>query len=432
MKSISRRRFIHNTAVGAAGVAIFPLIQGFKVDANETIRIGFIGLGQQSMNLLNGFISLPGVKVVAGSDVYGIKRQRFEQRVKDYYSEKKQTAQIDVYSDYRKIIDRKDIDAVVIATPDHWHAMIAIAAANAKKDIYQEKPITFTIKESLKVAEAVRKNNVIFATGSQQRSDSSYQHAVNLVHREAIGKLTKVQAYVGPGPDPYNLPKEQIPADLDWKTWLGPLPYLDYNSKLNPPISLNPVKNETYWGVWRYYKETGGGFTCDWGAHNFDIGQWGLDKDHSGPVKIVPPGYQDTKYLTFIYDNGLEMVNEPYDEEKTLGIKFWGSDGWITVSRGKYDASDPSLLPSKDQLAGPGLYEKSSSHVEDFIQSVKMRRDPIATVEIGQRTTACCILGNIAYELKRPVQWSPELQFFVNDPEAEKYFHREYQNGYKL
>ncbi len=433
MKNISRRRFVRNTAIGAAGVAVFPLIQGFKVDANETIRVGFIGLGQQSMNLLNGFISLPGVQVVAGCDIYGIKRDRFEKRVKDFYSSKKQSIDLKLYSDYREIIDRQDIDAVVIATPDHWHAMICIAAANARKDIYQEKPITFTIKESIKVAEVVRKNNVIFATGSQQRSDSSYQHAVNLVHREAFGKLAKVQAYVGPGPAPYNLAEEKVPADLDWNKWLGPLPHsIHYNSRLNPVISLDPVKNETGWGEWRYFKETGGGFTCDWGAHNFDIGAWGLNKDHSGPVKIVPPGYQGTQYLTYVYDNGLEMVNEPYDDRKTLGIKFIGTDGWITVSRGKFDASDPSLLPSKDQMADPGLYEKSSSHVENFIQSVKMRRDPVATVEIGSRTAITCILGNVAYELGRPVYWSPCAQYFVNDPDAEKYFHREYQNGYIL
>jgi predicted dehydrogenase len=432
MKNISRRKFIQNTFVGAAGFTMLPFLQKIKTSPNDVVRLGFIGLGQQAMNLLNGMSRIPGVQVVAGADVYGIKRQRFEQRVKEYYKEQKQVPEVKTYSDYREVLDRLDVDAVIIATPDHWHAMIAIAACKAGKDIYQEKPITFTIKESLKVAEAVRKYNIIFATGSQQRSDSNYQHAVNMVHREAFGKLTKVWAYVGPGPDPYNLPEEPIPADLDWTTWLGPLPFIHYNSKLNPPVSLNPVKNETYWGAWRYYKETGGGFTCDWGAHNFDIGQWGLNKDHSGPVKIVPPGYQDTKYLTFVYDNGLEMVNQPYDNAKTLGIKFWGTDGWITVSRGKIEASDPSLLPSKDALFDKGLYERSSLHVENFIAAVKSRRDPIAPVEVGQRTAATCILGNVAIELKRPVYWSPEKQYFVNDPEAEKFFHREYQNGYQL
>lgn len=433
MQNFSRRRFIQNTLMGAAGIASLPLLQSFS-GANNTIRIGFIGLGQQAINLLNGFSRIPGVQIVAGADVYGIKRQRFELRLKEFYKSKNQTVDVKTYTDYRDIIDRNDIDAVVISTPDHWHALMAIDACNAGKDIYLEKPLTFTIKESLKLVEAVRRNNVILAVGSQQRSDGNFQHAVNMVHREAqgFGKLTKVNAYVGPGPDPYDLPKEEIPADLDWTKWLGPLPFVHYNSKLNPPITINPPTRETFWASWRYYKETGGGYTCDWGAHNFDIGQWGLKKDYSGPVNIIPPGYQGTKFLTFVYDNGLEMTNETYDDKKTRGVKFWGSDGWIEVTRGSIVASDESLLPKKDENADEGLYERSSSHLENFIDSVRKCIDPIVPVEIGQRTTTCCILGNIALELKRPVSWSPEKQYFINDPEAEKFFHRDYENGYKL
>ncbi len=432
MKNISRRRFINNSMIGAAGLASLPIIKSFGMSANNTIRIGFIGLGQQAMNLLNGFSRIKNVQIVAGADVYGIKRERFEQRVKEYHQSVNQKADITTYKDYRKIIDRSDIDAVVIATPDHWHALICIDACNAGKDVYQEKPITFTIKESLKVAAAVRRNDIIFATGSQQRSDSNYQHAVNMVHREAFGKLKKVFAYVGPGPDPYNLPEEAIPADLDWNQWLGPMPAVHFNSALNPPISLNPPVNETFWARWRYYKETGGGFTCDWGAHNFDIGQWALKKDHSGPVKVIPPGYQGAKALTYVYDNGLEMTNEPYDEIKTLGLKFWGEDGWIEVSRGSIAASDDSLLPEKDENEDAGMYERSPLHLENFIEAVRARIDPIVPVEVGQRTAVCCILGNVAYELKRPVSWSPEEQYFINDPEAEKFYHRAYENGYKL
>ena len=432
MKNLPRRKFLRNALAVTAGVSVLPLTKGFALGANDTIRIGFIGLGQQAINLLNGFNTIKDVKIVAGADVYGIKRKRFKLRLEEFQKQKKQSIEVETYKDYRKIIDRDDIHAVVIATPDHWHAIMAIDAANAGKDIYQEKPITFTIKESIKVTDAVRRNNIIFATGSQQRSDKNYQHAVNMVHREAFGKLTKVQAYVGPGPDPYNLPEEQVPADLDWQQWLGPMPYVHYNSALNPPISIDPPSNETFWARWRYYKETGGGFTCDWGAHNFDIGQWGLKKDHSGPVEIIPPGYKDTKYLTFVYDNGIEMTNEAYDENKTRGVKFWGEDGWIEVSRGKIAASDDSLLPSNEEKEESELYERSPVHLENFIDAVKRRVDPIVPVEIGQRTTACSILGNVAYELKRPVSWSPEEQFFINDPEAEKFYHREYENGYKL
>ena len=432
MKSISRRSFLIKTAVGATGMASLPLFQSFKLSANDTIRIGIIGLGQQAMNLLGGFSNIRNVEIVAGADVYGIKRERFEQRVKAYYKEKERKVDVKSYADYRDILDRKDIDAVIIATPDHWHAIQTIDACYSGKDVYLEKPITFSIKESLKVAEAVRRNNVILAVGSQQRSDSNYQHAVNMAHKEAFGKLKKVWAYVGPGPDPYNLPEEPIPADLDWNAWLGPMPKVHFNSALNPPISLNPVEDETFWARWRYFKETGGGFTCDWGAHNFDIGQWAIGKDRSGPIKVIPPGYQGAEYLTYQYDNGVEMENRPYNKDKTLGVKLWGEDGWIEVSRGQIAASDDSLLPEKGDGGGDAKYEKASGHLENFIRAVRGRFDPIVPVEIGQRTVVTCILGNIAYELGRPVAWSPESQYFANDPEAEKFYHREYENGYKL
>ncbi|HAQ20540.1 MAG TPA: dehydrogenase [Prolixibacteraceae bacterium] len=433
MKSNSRRKFIQKVLVGSTGLAVLPLLQSYKVGANEVIRLGFIGLGQQAINLMRGFNKISGVQIVAGADVYGIKRERFEKLLKENYQSKNASVVVKTYKDYRQILDRADIDAVVIATPDHWHAMIALDACKAGKDIYQEKPITYTIEESLKVAAAVRKNKVIFAVGSQQRSDSNFQHAVNMVRKNALGELKNIYAFVGPPPTPYNLPKETIPSDLDWDQWLGPNPYVHYNSKLNPPISIDPPQNETFWARWRYYKETGGGFTCDWGAHNFDIGQWALNMDNSGPIKIIPAGYKDTKFLSYIYDNGVVMTNQPYDDIETRGIKFWGTTGWIEVSRGKYAASDDSLLPLKDEDVTKGLlYESGIAHLVNFIDSLRSRKDTIAPVEAGQRTCTVCILGNIAHELQRPVNWDPKKQFFVNDLEAEKFFKREYRKGYSL
>ena len=433
MKNSSRRKFIKQTFIGASGIAIFPLLQSCNVKANDTIRLGIIGLGQQAMNLMRGFARISGVQIVAGADVYGIKRKRFEKHLNDYYLENDMSVDVKTYTDYKELLDRKDIAAVIIATPDHWHAIMAIDACSAGKDIYLEKPITFTIKESLAVVKAVRDNNVILAVGSQQRSDHNFQHAVKMVRESAIGDLKNINAYVGPPPVPYNLPEEPIPADLNWEMWLGPNPYVHYNSKLNPPVSLDPPVNEEYWAKWRYFKETGGGFTCDWGAHNFDIGQWGLDKDRGGPVKVIPAGFEDHTYLTYIYDNGVIMTNEPWNDEMTRGIKFWGSDGWIEVSRGRYAASDDALLPEGYDDANKGLlYESGTPHLVNFIESVRSRQDPIANVETGQRTVTTCILGNIASELQRPVEWDAEKQYFVNDPEAEKFYHREYRDGYTL
>ncbi|MDX9930650.1 MAG: Gfo/Idh/MocA family oxidoreductase, partial [Bacteroidales bacterium] len=256
----SRRRFLATAAAGAAGIAVIPRLTGCgRVPDDGIIRLGFIGLGRQAMSLLNGFIRIQGVEVVAGCDVYGIKRKRFEKRVSDFYTKEGKTVEVETCEKYQDLLKRKDITAVVIAVPDHSHAMIAIAACKAGKDVYLEKPMTFTIKEGQELKKAVRENGRVLAVGSQQRSDANFQHAVSVVQSGALGHITLVNAYVGDPPKPYDLPEETIPADLNWDLWLGPLAVpIHYNSQLNPPITLDPEQNEKIWGAWRWYKEMGG------------------------------------------------------------------------------------------------------------------------------------------------------------------------------
>ena len=436
---LTRRKFLKTAAIGAVGVAVFPQFvtscQNKKAGevADGIIRLGFIGLGQQAMYLLNGFMGMPEVEVVAGCDVYGIKRERFLKRVNDHNVTQQKSVAVEVYENYKDLIAREDIDAVVIATPDHWHAFIAIAACNAKKNVYLEKPLTFTIKEGQELVKAVRNNGVILAVGSQQRSDPNFQHAVKMVQEGKIGKIEKVNAYVGAPPTPYDLPEESVPADLNWPLWLGPSEFIHYNSQLNPPISLDPEQKEQFWGAWRWYKELGGGFTTDWGAHMFDIAQWGLGMDNSGPVEIIPAGYQDTKFLTYKYADGAVMTEEPFDEKQTKGVKFWGDKGWIEVSRGHYLASDDSLLPPEVEKT-EGAYETKVPHLANFINAVKTKTDPVVPVEIGHRSCTVCTLGNIAYDMKRPIKWDPKAEKFVDDPEADKnrLFNKTYTEGYIL
>ena len=265
-------------------------------------------------------MNMEGVNVVAGCDVYGVKRQRFEKRVREHYEKQGKTVNIKTYEKYQDLLARPDIDAVVIASPDHWHALMAIDACKTGKDVYLEKPLTLTIKEGQELVKTVRKYNRILAVGSQQRSDPNFQHAVKLVQDGKLGTIERVNAYVGGPPVPYDLPMEILPIDLNWDLWLGPNPYVHYNKELNPPISLNPPKDEQFWGGWRWYKELGGGFTTDWGAHMFDIAQWGLGMDESGPVEIIPAGYENTPYLTFRYANGAIMTEEPFNDQKTKGV----------------------------------------------------------------------------------------------------------------
>lgn len=185
-------------------------------------------------------------------------------------------------------------------------------------------------------------------------------------------------------------------------------------------------------GAWRWYKETGGGLTTDWGAHMFDIAQWAIGMDRNGPIEIIPAGYQDTEYLTFIYPNGVTVTEEPFDKKETRGCKFVGENGWIEISRSHYEASDDSLYPliaEGEDLRGGG----GTAHHIDFIESVRRRKDPIAPVEIGHSTCTTCNLGNIAYDLGRPLKWDPVNEKFASpDPEAEKQLHRTYRPGYRL
>jgi predicted dehydrogenase len=435
---LSRRKFIKTAAVGAVGMAILPQFlasckQNKAAADDGIIRLGFIGLGQQAMYLLSGYLTIEGVQVVAGCDVYGVKRERFLKRVNAYYAEMEQPPVVDVYENYKDLLAREEIDAVVIASPDHWHAFMAIDAANAKKNIYLEKPLTFTIKEGQMLKKAVRDNGIILGVGSQQRSDVNFQHAVKMVQEGRIGKIEKINAYVGAPPTPYDLPEEPVPADLNWPLWLGPSEFIHYNSQLNPPISLDPEQNEQFWGGWRWYKELGGGFTTDWGAHMFDIAQWGLGMDGNGPVEIIPAGYEGTQYLTYKYANGTVMTEEPFNEQKTKGVKFWGESGWIEISRNHYLASDDSLLPPVVEEA-EGAYETKIPHLENFINALKNNTDPVVPVEIGHSSCTVCTLGNIAYDLGRPIKWDPATETFVDDEEASAHrlYNKTYSEGYTL
>lgn len=432
---ISRRKFLGTTVAGVAGIALFSSLASCKQKSNvSSLKLGFIGIGQQAMFLLDGFIQIPGIKVVAGCDVYGIKRERFERRVKDYYSKTGEQAEVKTFEKYQDILAMNDIDAVVIAVPDHSHAMIAIAACRAGKDVYLEKPLTFTIKEGQELRRVVRETGRVLAVGSQQRSDPNFQHAVKIVQSGALGKIEKVHAYVGAPPTPYDLPVEPIPETLNWDLWLGSLPQpITFNHQLNPPISLDPPQDEQMWGAWRWYKEMGGGFTTDWGAHMFDIVQWGLGMDQSGPIEISPIG-DGTEFMQFVYANGTIMTSEPFDEQKTKGVKFIGTDGWIEVSREHFNASDDQLLPNENVTDNSGSYETKVTHHLDFVEAIREGRDPLVSVEIGHRSCTVCTLGNIACELKRTLKWNPVSETFIDDADgaASKMLHYDYRDGWSL
>ncbi|MGZ3926228.1 MAG: Gfo/Idh/MocA family protein [Mucilaginibacter sp.] len=412
--AISRRAFIGKAAVISAFTIVPRFVLGGKgyTAPSDLITLGFIGTGKQASGLKGSFLDTNEVKIIAAADVYGSKLKRFADEVNQYYATKaaqSQYAGCATHADFRDLLARKDIDAVVIATPDHWHSIHTILAARAGKDIYCEKPLSLTINEGRAMVTEARKHKRIFQTGSMQRSWDEFRQAVELVRNGYIGEVKTVKVNVGPPPVPYNLAAEQVPTDLNWDFWLGPNAPQVYNHNLAPGLT------DDFWAHWRDYKEFGGGGMTDWGAHMFDIAQWGLDMDSSGPITVTPPD-KDHPFLTYQYANGITMTHEPTGNQ---GVTFVGSEGSVHVMRGTLETTPVTL---KDKVIGPNekhVY-RSENHYKDFLQAIRKRTKPVADVEIGHRTATVCNIGNIAYELKRPLQWNPHKEEFHADEEANK------------
>jgi predicted dehydrogenase len=318
-------------------------------------------------------------------------------------------AEIPVYNDFRELLARKDVDAVVIASPDHWHAAMAVRAAEAGKDIYCEKPLALTVKEGRAMVNAARKYKRVFQTGSMQRSWPEFRQAAELIRNGYIGEIKNIKVNVGPPPKPYDLVAEPIPEGLDWEKWLGPNAAVPFNSELAPPITKDVFPN------WRNYKEFGGGMVTDWGAHMFDIVQWALDMDNSGPVEVIAPDGKDHPFLTYRYENGITMTHEKW--EWNNAILFTGTEGELRIQRKKIETTPASLATKVIGESEKHVY-KSENHYKDFLDAMRNRSKPICDVEIGHRTASVCNIGNIAYQLKRPLQWNPKKEAFKKDDEA--------------
>lgn len=437
---MTRREFLGFSALGLAGLTILPSwsINGVRIAPSDRVVIGFVGLGQQGLSDFTSFSTCPGVQVAAGCDVDSLKRERFKRRVEAWQKSQNVAPRCDQYEFYEDLLERKDIDVIEVATPDHWHALVAIHACQSGKDVYCQKPLAYTITEGWAIVRAVRENKRVLQVGSQQRSSKEFQDAIALVRAGKIGHIEKIYARVGDPPKPFNLPEMPVPGNLNFNQWMGPLndPKVHYHPDLCPPISLDPEKNEQLWGAWRWYQETGNGYTADWGAHMFDIAQAAIGMDGSGPIEFIPAGYKGTVYSTMKYANGIVMTEQPFQEDNDAaqGIKFIGDKGWLKVARGYIECSDPSLLEKKEQKVGKGEYEVSAPHMQNFVDCVRSRENPIAPVEVGCSTNTLCCLQNIARELGRPVHWNPATLSFEGDKEAEAHrlYGYVYRNPYKL
>jgi predicted dehydrogenase len=423
--NLSRRQFLRAGAASPVALGFAsPLLadEPKKAPASERLTLGFIGMGVMNRGHLGGFLNMKDVQVLAVCDVVAERRDHAKQMVEKKYGEGKKGEYkgCDAYTDFRKIIERKDIDAGVIATPDHWHAIPCVLAAQAKKDIYCEKPLTHNIAEGRRIAEAVAKNSVIFQTGSQQRSEfnNHFRLAVELVRNGRIGKVKTIRIGVGGPARPCDLKGEPIPEGTDWDFWVGPAPEREYNE------ILCPKGIHKHFPAWRNYQEFAGGQVADMGAHHFDIAQWALDMDGSGPVEIHPPEKGDSG-LRLVYANGVEMIHGGEAD-----CVFVGEKGTIRASRGKIESDPAEIVKTpigeKEWHAYP-----SNNHKRNWVECVRSRKAPIAPAEVGHRTATICHLTNIGYRLRKQLRWDPVKERF-DDAEANKLVGREPRAKWKL
>ena len=431
-KNYSRRRFLQRSAATASALAV-PLFvpasalrSAEQAGANDRVGIGFIGVGRRVQQLTG----LPSdAQIVAISDV-------------DLPAAKKMAAKFNCrsYQDYHKMLEADDVDAVVVATPDHWHILPAVNACQAQKDVYVEKPMTLTIREGRQLVNAARKFKRVVQTGSQQRSIPRNQLAAQLVLDGAIGKVHTVIAANFESPWECALPGQPIHEGLDWNTWCGQTEVVPYNIDIETPRA-NPG--------WISFRPWSGGEMTGWGAHGFDVIQWALGNSLTGPTEVwtegepfAPPTWTEPgnravgnkicshPLVRMRYANGVLLKLE--DGGQRGGGTFIGDKGKIIIDR-NYLKSDPAEIvveAERGKQFAPG--DNIRDHLANWVQCIKSRQQPIADVEIGHRSATVCHLGNIARWAGRKLQWDPDKEQFVGDDAANKFLERPQRSGFEI
>ncbi len=430
-----RRDFLAATAALTAGPMFLPSaghsLSPLFMSPSERITLGFIGVGKQSLGHLGKFLGNSNVEVIAVCDVVQARLDRAVEMVTQRYAERTKSGEyrgIRQFGDFRELLALKGLDAVVIGTPDHWHAIPCILAARAGKHIYCEKPLTHNIAEGRTLVQEVAKAKVIFQTGSQQRSEfgGHFRKAVETIWNGRIGEVKRVRIGVGGPAKPCHLPTEETPAGTDWDMWVGPAPMRGYNQILCPQGVHN------HFPLWRSYQEFAGGALADMGAHHFDIAQWALKMDTSGPTRIIPPTDLSAESgLKFIYENGIEMIHNTFEEGIKADCVFEGTKGTLLVSRSGI-STRPSSILEEPLLESDQRVMASSNHHQNWIDAIRSASNCICTAEIGHRSAAICHLGNIGYRLGRELTWDPVAEQFKNDAEANKHLAREPRDKWKL
>lgn len=426
---MKRRKFIKNTVKVSAGLLTVPTVIPASVWnsnkytlPNEKINLGFIGVGGMGTGHVRSFLGYDDVNVVAVCDV----RKEHRDRAKSLVDAKYGNSACATYNDFRELLARNDIDAIVQAAPDHWHVLIGIEAAKKGKAMYYEKPMSYTVKEAQVLREVINQHNTIFQLGTQQRSDERFRFTVEAVRNQRIGALKRIVVGSASFGEVPVQPEEPVPPGLDYELWLGPAPYAPYST-------LRCTRN---WTLIRDYSL--GCLSGAWGIHHIDIAQWALNADESGPVEVegtgtIPEqGLYDT-FQTFevehTYANGVKLLHidhttarhkiKQFDVRSSMGILFEGSEGWIYVARGYIDAYPKSIL---NTTIGPNEIKLpvSNDHRRNFLDAVKTGNNPICPVGPGVKSEIVCQQADIAIRMGRKLRWDNDKEEFIDDPIANK------------
>lgn len=420
----TRRQFL-GTSIAALGAAVAgpqilraeTLGNAVKAAANSRLGVGVIGTGIISDGHIRTFAGMRETQMVAVCDVKAWELEKAVNTLKEVgINDVMATAR------YEEVLANPAIDIVCITTPDHWHAPMAIAAMKAGKDVYVEKPMTLTIDEGKAMIAAEKKYGRVLQVGSQQRSSSHFRIAANLIRNGMIGDVKEIYVQLGHFPQPPETEEiKPVPDGFDYDRWLGPTPFY--------PYSDHRVLG-SYGGGWRCYWDYGGRKFADWGAHHFDIVQWALGRDETGPVEFIPIGHEDVEHHHFRYADGITVWRDKKPDHDHM-IRFIGTEGEVHVSRGRV-ASLPENLVRHRFGDGDVQVEESNNHTRNFIEAVISRGKPICHTSIGHRSSTICHLGVIAQRLKRPLKWDPESENIIGDEEAKAMQDRPRREGYEL
>ena len=446
---MERRDFVKNSYAALAGTMLLPSIVpssvfGKNAPSNK-INVAQIGFGRIAMTHdLAETLLFDEARVIAVADPDSNRVDKGKQFIGDYYSKQsgsKNSVEVKTYGDYREMLLRKDIDAVMISTPDHWHAQPAIEAALAGKDVYLQKPTALTIAEGRMLADVVKRKGTILQMGTQQRAMPQFRVAAELVRNGRIGKLHTVKIGLPGDPSGPEAAQMPVPKNLNYDLWLGSTHEVYYTE-----MRVHPQNSLTDRPGWLRCEQFGAGMITGWGQHHFDAAAWGMDTEYTGPVSInamaqFPKSGLWNVHGDFIavaeYLNGVTMITSGGFPN---GIRYEGSEGWIFVSRGEYsatasdpvsksksskalDASDPRILNSVIRENEIHLYTINNQH-GNWLECIKTRKVPISPVEIGHRSCSICLITHISMKLGRKLQWNPETEMFVNDEEANKMLSR--------